>query len=611
MNYRFFVFLFLFILNNSTPVHSTPVPGNNPFGFDYISNTADHGKFIVMKHKLYGMVDSTGKLVVPLQYTYLGVDIDIGDVNFLSGLCLACRDNHWGFLDTTGKEYIPCIYDTLGDGEYGRIDFYYPNKEACLNGKWGIINRHGQTVIPFQYQKVWLLDSNLFALKQNGLWYLADKNGPQPGAPGLEGIEDHDGKRIIVKKGRQYGICDRSGRMITSTLYDSLSLQNINGVYLLFGSKNGWWALLSPGGAPLQLFRYDYPLSITCFRTVMIKEKLNGLWGVVDSNGKTVIPFLYDNIEAGYSDRWQDTLTAVCKNGAWGAVSPKGREVIPCRYKSVSILPYGQIVVKQDDKVALFSQAGTALTAFRYDFINVPDSLLVLAHRDGLYYLLRANGAEMNTVGYNYMESVNHALVLSTDSIHFDLYNSAQQRLWNGSLNGVMPLFYSWLGIREQKLWMVFSPGLKRHTGFEMDSLDTFNDTLIKVKWQGQWLMMDTSLRMFHSANVYMDWSFANDTLGVCYLVKKENNKCALFNLNNQNLSGYLYNEINLSDHRGAPACARTDTGWVLLSRDGKPVGDNHYEEMYTFRCGLHIARLKNKWGFIDGQGKPVVVTGM
>ena len=53
----------------------------------------------------------------------------------------------WGILDVTGKEIIPIKYENMG---YLREGLY----SAKLNGKWGYIDESGQIIIAFQYDEI-------------------------------------------------------------------------------------------------------------------------------------------------------------------------------------------------------------------------------------------------------------------------------------------------------------------------------------------------------------------------------------------------------------------------------------------------------------------------
>ena len=126
-----------------------------------------------------------------------------------AGLVVVERDNKYGVVDYTGKEVLPCAYDTVKDelkstenkkrwsrdedttrksGSGGNAAKAAPltAKDALFRvqsgGLWGVYNGSGKEIIPFQYEKSslqWFADAGVLAVWQNGKWALFDKTGRQ------------------------------------------------------------------------------------------------------------------------------------------------------------------------------------------------------------------------------------------------------------------------------------------------------------------------------------------------------------------------------------------------------------------------------------------------
>jgi hypothetical protein len=64
--------------------------------------------------------------------------------------------------------------------------------------------------------------------------------------------------------------------------------------------------------------------------------KKDNKWGLIDLNGKTILPFEYEEINFG---NWEDSTkpyALVKKSGKWGMVDAKGKVLLECKYKSIS-----------------------------------------------------------------------------------------------------------------------------------------------------------------------------------------------------------------------------------------------------------------------------------
>jgi hypothetical protein len=139
----------------------------------------------VKQNGLYGYLDGSGKVKIPLIYEELAA-------RFQDGRTLAKLNGKWGNINEAGETVIPFCYEkllqfyplmsgcknpltaTVLDGKTGFIDFSgkvvipfmydndFPHKDVCsfnrngtaavrLNGKWGVIDTNNRVVAPFKY----------------------------------------------------------------------------------------------------------------------------------------------------------------------------------------------------------------------------------------------------------------------------------------------------------------------------------------------------------------------------------------------------------------------------------------------------------------------------
>jgi len=139
----------------------------------------------------YGFMDTSGKIVVPLQYDYAG--------KFCEGLASVEIDEKWGFIDKTGKVVIPFEYQWAWDyseglavveGQEGRkyidktgkdafpytfgLTFPFSNGFAQVmseDGVWNLIDKTGRLLLPLEneYTRMWYADG-LVVVEENGKW---------------------------------------------------------------------------------------------------------------------------------------------------------------------------------------------------------------------------------------------------------------------------------------------------------------------------------------------------------------------------------------------------------------------------------------------------------
>lgn len=102
------------------------------------------------------------------------------------GLILVVRDGKYGYLNSKGREVIPCQYDEAGLFDQDRAT-------VVVNGKWGIINHTGKVILPIRF----------------------DHSGYRS-----EAYRFHDGLALVELDGR-YGYCDRDGNLVVYPCFEN------------------------------------------------------------------------------------------------------------------------------------------------------------------------------------------------------------------------------------------------------------------------------------------------------------------------------------------------------------------------------------------------------
>lgn len=206
--------------------------------------------------------------------------------------------------------------------------------------KRGFINLNtGHIAISAQYDHAWLFSEGLAAVCQDGqIFFINTEGKEQLRIPGLAvnhlGYCFHGGYCIVAGQSDKCGMIDHSGNLVVDTIYDriySLDKENIhiyvqNGLYglmavdgaiilpptydnierhdsSLYACKDGIMSIIAPDGKVIQPFVAMglEPMSFTDaggierptgYQHYYIQEAT----GVVDKNGKLVIPAIYAHI---------------------------------------------------------------------------------------------------------------------------------------------------------------------------------------------------------------------------------------------------------------------------------------------------------------------------
>lgn len=114
----------------------------------------ENGFASVRNGEKWGFINTEGKEVIPCIYDIVQP--------FNDGLAAVLKNNKWGYVNTKGELVIPCIYESAQDFSEGLA-------AVTKNGKEGFVNTKGEVAIPLKFEECGIFSE--------GLAYAGDKNG--------------------------------------------------------------------------------------------------------------------------------------------------------------------------------------------------------------------------------------------------------------------------------------------------------------------------------------------------------------------------------------------------------------------------------------------------
>ena len=272
--------------------------GNQIFPTNYkdisILRREKYGKydFFIVKKDKYTILDSDGKAIFPTQYDEIrqhndyyilenssGTDCLFNSGELVKGILVDYyvapflhqengqtkkyydfkKDNLWGIIDGDGRIHIPALYQE-------HLRFVYncnENLSLCLvanyKGKRGIINFKNEIVLPFKYNRIMETEiRNIFE------------------------IETTKGLQLFNLQ---------SKRIITPSYYENCT-SDTNYIYL---SKAHFKTPFDPQKEQIILpWEYSTVYNIPGSHNFAVKK--DGLFGVVNSENKVLVPFIYEDM---------------------------------------------------------------------------------------------------------------------------------------------------------------------------------------------------------------------------------------------------------------------------------------------------------------------------
>lgn len=300
--------------------------------------------------------------------------------------------NTMGVIDVTGRVIVPLKYEYVNVINDSTI-------VVSLDGRTGIIDLKGNVVLPFKYDTLWDYGSRYFVANQN---QVIDRDGNVlfTAAPGEE-VRECNRDYVVVSKGEKYGVKTFDGRQVVPTVYDAVELPNEG---LLPVMKDGKLGFADLNGSLVIPMIYEHHSgeeednnadTVYGFREGLASVSNGEMFGYIDVNGNIVIPFKYTWADAfkngkavvntvdaaGNYDEFKIDKTGnrlsepayVDEQGLkegialfadqntwkWGYKNPKtGKVIIPAKYTTASPFYNGYALVRIGDGICIIDKTG-------------------------------------------------------------------------------------------------------------------------------------------------------------------------------------------------------------------------------------------------------------
>ncbi len=318
--------------------------------------------------ELYGYADADDNWIISAQYQYAGV--------FVDGVAKVQKNDLYGLINRSNALIVPIAYAEMGDASFGLV-----MAKNAVNGKYGYFDLNGKKVIDFIYEGANYFSSGLAGAKQNGKWGFIDTKGKvvipfQFDAIVLDADDDwitlwlgvstdmgysfYNDYAIVMKDGH-YGMINKLGNTLVDFKYESLTPVNGNSLIAKkcdLNNENCTYGVLNNAGAIVIPFAYSYITTTGEYYKLfqgtsydnLFGEMQGGVMGFADASGKVIAPCIYDNQEGslytylfdGMGDQrfkrsgFYEGMFHAAKNDRWGYLDASGKEVIPFQFESAT-----------------------------------------------------------------------------------------------------------------------------------------------------------------------------------------------------------------------------------------------------------------------------------
>ncbi len=425
--------------------------------YDDADDFSYHGCAHVRQGEKWGIIDTTGKIIVPIQYEeYRSMDehkdrfsvkkdgkvgvidahqkviipFDYDNILVLDSVIVVTvgqydiNEKH-GLMDVNGQPLTPVKYEKFRENIDRTITFKIREKEEVFdakgqrffesrmstdegtlpsgvtirNGKAGLLDASGQVILPFEYDFISEFTDGFAVVYANEkVGYVNSK-----GVVVVKPFYELPGSIIFggyakVQLGTLFGFIDSTGQVVLPIKYEALGWFFSD---IMPAKENGQWHYIDTKGTVLSK-KYD---KAEDFESKYAQVGLKNKKGVVDRSGKEIVPPIYDFVAP-----LKECIIA--KRGEkFGLLDTLGQEKVPFIYDSFTNLGYwGGLKVCQDDKCGLIGSDGTKITPLKYQFINAFPEGVAIVHIENRYGMIDKTGIELLPVEYKKIERLRENL---------------------------------------------------------------------------------------------------------------------------------------------------------------------------------------------------------
>jgi hypothetical protein len=394
------------------------------------------------------------------------------------GLVLVEKDHKYGYLDKTGKEIILLAYDEA-------LPFSEGFAAVMIDDKWGFINRKGKTVIPLIYNEALSFQKGVAPVKKDWKWGLIDRKTIEI-IPFIyqDAFQIKNGINAFKNKDK-WALMDRTGKEITAFIYDLIWYNEPPYDEVIRVGIDEKYGTVDVNAKTVIPVIYD---RLQAFIHGIARAEKNEKWGVIDLTGKIIIPF--ENELIYWSD--DNTMLYVKKEEKkYGLYNKEGKELLPPEYEYIFDFSEGLAHVEKNGKYGFIDTAANVVIPLIYDGVGYFSEGLAWVGKEGKYGFINASGDLVIPAVYDNVKDFSDGLscVVKYDEGYGFIDKKGKT---------VVPLHYYFGFSFSENLAPAVKQGGNGKVGFidksehavipfEYDYVHLFSDNLAAVRKNGKW----------------------------------------------------------------------------------------------------------------------------
>lgn len=455
--------------------------------------------FILKKDSKYGVIDSKGKVIIEPIYDNVKIPNPEKAV-------FICKKADKLITLNNSSEQIFTEYEEIDSISINGIVSNIPYEKTVLkykkNGKYGVISFEGKEITKPIYEEIKGLENKETELliKLNGKYGVINVKGAKLIKPQYDNIiadgfytdKDKYGLSGYIvsnktKEGHRYGYISNTYKKVLNVEYNEieriLDNKNEEDTYLI-ASKNGKYGVIKNGKV---LINYAYQGVEYDSNNSLFEIEKSEKYGIMDHNGKTIIPIEYTAVEIKGI-----YIYVYTNNEEMIVYNMQGEKVTDLKYSSIMKTQNEnyQITINEDGFYGIINTQNEELVANKYSYMEyLFEDYFIVANEQGKLGVINIGQEEKIQLKYDVLQRID-----STKVIEAKLLKDQKTDIYTSNLELVYSIKNASI-YKEDKYLKVYSKEENRYLDFngnELEAKEVFkNSTLIANKKDNKWGFID------------------------------------------------------------------------------------------------------------------------
>ena len=416
--------------------------------------------------------------------------------------------------------------------------------------KWGIINQEGEVVIQPSYEEMIVIPD-----KTKDVFICIYNVNKETGTYQTKAINSKD--ETILTGYEQIEALDNIDK--NSNVWYEENVLRIK--------KNGKYGLIDLNGKELLPAEYDEITVLEGIENSLIIKK-DGKVGLVNDTGSVIIDANYKGIK-GLGDTYKDGYITIDEQGKYGLISATKKQILENKYDEILQVPLKEYyAIKENGKQKLINSNGEALIDSGFDEIKSTTTNGIIFVKDNLYGEMNTSGEVTIKADYQELKEVKEQIYIAKQNNKYGIID--------GLGNGLTAFEYDGMTYNE-KADLFFADDSEYKTSIIDNKYDVKTTGILsEVNTDEEYIRMRISdeykyynLKGEEISNIQ---ALKNNTI----FLDKKDGKYGYVDKKGNAITEYIYDDATEQNKYGFVAVKENGL-WGALDKEGKEVIEPKY----------------------------------